>query len=124
MVSAPFHFAIWLGIIAFFLGFTNSCRQTESKKIYRENLSVASGIPFGDSDPFSNHAGIGANILELIYPVLFRLNAAGEPLLGLAEGIEWSQTAPEIRLRLKTPDADAIVATFEKVKKLSGIHFL
>ena len=124
MASTPFHFPNWIRYLVIGCCFGLACARHDAHTASKSQLSIASGIPFGDADPFSNRAGIGGNILELVYPLLFRLDAAGEPLLDMAESIEWSQSSPEIKLRLKTPDADAVIATFEKIKKLSGIHFL
>jgi len=98
-----------------------ACARRQAAQVPSKSLVVASGIPIGDVTPLATRSGIGANILELLYSPLFKVEGSEKIIPSLAAKIRWENDEKTLlHVELNEPLAGDVKDTVDRAKKMVG----
>ncbi len=90
-----------------------------------KNLTIATSLPIGGIDPFTSRSGMGANIIELLYRPLFRLDPNYHITPDFAREVYWEDSRKtNLMVQLNENFAEDVKSSVENArKKASGDLF-
>jgi len=103
--------------------FISACHDITQQSQRSKDLVIATGIPIGDLSPYSSKAGIGSNLVELVYPTLFRMTGKMEISPELASQVVIRAGEKDVFVTLKSDSAESVKASVLKAKDSPGGHF-
>jgi ABC-type transport system substrate-binding protein len=100
-----------------------ACTPSPSRHLPSSAFTIATMVPIGDIQPFSSRLGMGASLVDLLYPPLFQISADGSIQPRTAQKISWEENGSLLRVVLAKNTAEQVKYSFETVKTLPGGDF-
>lgn len=108
-------------ILIFLAASLAACHPPSSPNIPSKPLIIATSLPLGGVDPFKSRSGIGANIVELLYKPLFRIDAYANIRPEFAKEVLWkNDQKTELEILLNEDSAGDVKASVERARAMGS----